>query len=249
MLPMDIQPVGHIETPYLTKFGVPRQPGLVSGATSTLILGVEFEWVFELRAGSYLWLVWDFSLNHREGAKWSKTVRPPLLGGTRRVGVFATRSSFRPNNIAISSVRVEAAYRDESGRACVLVTDADMVSGTPVFAVYPYDPATDSIDGAHGSWNDHVTWPTLERVVFVREDDGKRFSRAGSGLEQVLLQDPRPAYTRATSDERVFWLQYGEYLCRFRVVEGTVVVLRVDVMTQAQEQELMTTGTLRGEFS
>ena len=124
-----------------------------------------------------------------------------------------------------------------------------MVSGTPVYAVYPYDPATDSIDGAHGSWNDHVTWPTLERVVFVREDDGKRFSRTGSGLEQVLLQDPRPAYTRATSDERVFWLQYGEYLCTFRVVEGTVVVLRVDVMTQAQEQELMTTGTLRGEFS
>ena len=124
-----------------------------------------------------------------------------------------------------------------------------MVSGTPVYAVYPYDPVTDSIDGAHGSWNDHVTWPTLERVVFVREDDGKRFSRAGSGLEQVLLQDPRPAYTRDTSDERVFWLQYGEYLCRFRVVEGTVVVLRVDVMTQAQEQELMTTGTLREEFS
>lgn len=249
MLLMDIQPVGHIETPYLTKFGVPRQPGLVTGAQSRLVLSPEFEWVYGLRVGAYLWLVWDFSLNHREGAKWSKTVRPPLLGGTKRVGVFATRSSFRPNNLAISSVRVEAAYRDEVGRTCVLVTDADMVSGTPIYEVFPYDPATDSIGGAHGSWNDRVTWPTLERVVLAHEDDRACFADAGRGLEQALLQDPRPAYTRVASDERVFWVQYGEYLCTFRVEEGTVVVLSVEALTQAQEQELITTGTLRGEFS
>lgn len=249
MLFMEILPIGHIETPYLTKFGVPRQPGLVTGAKSTLVLDSGFEWVLDVAAGSYLWLVWDFSLNHRKGARWAKTVRPPLLGGTKRVGVFATRSSFRPNNLAISSVRAEAAYRDKAGQVCVLVTDADMVSGTPVYEVRAYEPATDSIEYAHGSWNDLVTWPALERVVIAREDDCARYADAGRGLEQVLLQDPRPAYTRAASDGRVFWLQYGRYLCTFRVEERTVIVLSVGVLTQAQKQELETTGTLKEVFA
>ena len=221
MLPMDIQPVGHIETPYLTKFGVPRQPGLVTGAQSRLILGPEFELVFELRAGSYLWLIWDFSLNHRASAKWSKTVRPPLLGGTRRVGVFATRSPFRPNAIGLSCVKLESVQHEDGFGDVLIVSGADLMDGTPIYDIKPYLPYADAHPEALGGFA-----PSPKETIEVKSPpellqklpEGQREALLG-----VLAQDPRPQYQN--DPERVYGMSFGGWDVKFRVKDGMLTVL------------------------
>ena len=146
-----IRPVAHIKTPYPVKFGVPRQPGLVDALEGVVYFEPEFrdaDAVRGLETFDYIWLIWDFSQNHR-GGKWTPTVRPPRLGGTRRMGVFATRSSFRPNDLALSCVKLarvelDEEYPDGSRGPALHVIGADMMDGSPIYDIKPYLPISDS---------------------------------------------------------------------------------------------------------
>lgn len=234
---MELEVIARVRTAYPTKFGVPRQPGLVDALPAT----VEFEPDYRsadavrgLELFDYVWLIWGFSHNER-GAEpgrgpvsadgmaggviparraWSPTVRPPILGGTVRQGVFATRSSFRPNGLALSSVRLveveaDASYRDGSRGPVLHVRGADMVDGTPVFDVKPYLADTDSHPEARLGWKQGVRWPEIERVVVPPAEMAKVPDELREGLVQMLRQDPRPAYTRHGQEGREFWVPLG----------------------------------------
>lgn len=272
---MDIRPIGHIESPYPTKFGVPRQPGLVRSLVSWLVLDGDAgsaaeaarDQVAGARAGDYLWLVWAFSKNlgragtagatgASAGARWSPTVRPPRLGGNRRVGVFATRSSFRPNELAISAVQVAGtegavpaaasapAPASAATPARIPLAGADMVDGTPVYALRRYDPARDCIEGATSGWLARHDWPELRGVV-IPEDLEKRIPpELRAGVRELLCQDPRPAYTRATQPDREFWVPVGRLVVWFRVESRQAVVTRVRELDEAAWQQLKEKGTI-----
>lgn len=148
-----IRPVARIHTDFPTKFGIPRQSGLTGDLESRIVFEPEFsnpDAVRGIEEFSHLWLIWEFSENVRDPKKWSPTVRPPRLGGNTRVGVFATRSSFRPNSLGLSVVRLKAVETGENGMPVLVVTGADMMDGTPVFDIKPYIPFADSHPEAKG---------------------------------------------------------------------------------------------------
>ena len=149
---MEIRPIATIETPFREKFGIPRQSGL-AGAPGRIVFEPEFRTAASLReleGFSHLWLLFDFSMTHR--AEWSPTVRPPRLGGNQRVGVFASRSPFRPNPIGLSSVRLCAVEEDPEKGPVLLVEGVDLLDGTPIFDIKPYLPFTDSHPNARGGY-------------------------------------------------------------------------------------------------
>lgn len=247
-----LEPVAHVRTPYPTKFGVPRQPGLVDALEAT----VEFEPAFRnpdalrgLEGFGYVWLVWSFNHNLRGGA-WSPTVRPPILGGTQRLGVFATRSSFRPNGLGLSSVRLlgveaDARYADGARGPLLRVGGADMVDGTPVFDIKPYLPSSDAHPDAAVGWKGQAVWGEL-RVEIPPDQLEKVPPRLREGLRQVLAQDPRPAYTRAGQEGRAFWVPLENLAVWFRVAGDELRVVRVDVLDEAHMERLRATGTVEG---
>lgn len=249
----ELDVVARVRTPYPTKFGVPRQPGLVDALDATL----EFEPPYRnpdalrgLEGFSYVWLVWGFSHNAREDGGWSPTVRPPILGGTRRLGVFATRSSFRPNGLGLSSVRLlgveqDARYADGSRGPLLRLGGADMVDGTPVFDVKPYLPSSDAHPDAQVGWKEQAAWRELEVRVPPAELQ-KVPQRLRDGLMQVLAQDPRPAYTRAGQEGRAFWVPLENLAVWFRVSGDVLTVVRVDVLDEARLERLRATGTVEG---
>ncbi|MFR8800338.1 MAG: tRNA (N6-threonylcarbamoyladenosine(37)-N6)-methyltransferase TrmO [Pilosibacter sp.] len=187
-----IRPVARILTDFPTKFGIPRQSGLTGELESRIVFEPEFsnpDAVRGIEEFSHIWLIWEFSENVRDPKKWSPTVRPPRLGGNTRVGVFATRSSFRPNSLGLSVVRLKAVETGENGMPVLVVTGADMMDGTPVFDIKPYIPFADS----------HP-----EKGGFGPDEDAGSMSGSGgvlntpSGgetpLRTGLSQDPRPSY-------------------------------------------------------
>ncbi len=228
--------IARIHSAYPTKFGVPRQPGLVDALEAT----VEFEEPYRnpdairgLEDFDYVWLIWAFSHNERtaRGGRaavglpdasdvacgqpaWSPTVRPPILGGTTRQGVFATRSSFRPNGLALSCVRLTGVeprgrYRDGSQGPLLRVTGADMVDGTPIYDIKPYLPYVDAHPDARAGWTQNVSWPEISQVDVPAEQMAKVPPELREGLVQLLRQDPRPAYTRRGQEAREFWVPLG----------------------------------------
>lgn len=220
---MHLQPIGHIESPYLTKFGVPRQPGLVSRASSRIVfdsahapdigsMGIE--------PGDSIIVLWMFTHNIKDASAWSKTVRPPLLGGTKRVGVFASRSSFRPNALALSCVQVRA-----YDHASLSFFGGDMADGTPVFALYPYLKNEHCVSEASEGWRGEVAWPTMEQIIMPRKLEQVIPVSTRAGLYQVLRQNPRPAYTRDTDENRMFWLAYDGFVIWFTVCERCLCVV------------------------
>ena len=241
---MQIDPIAHIETSYPTKFGVPRQPGLVDALHARLVFEPAYrnpDAVRGLMGFDYVWLIWAFS--HNESAGWSPTVRPPILGGTRRMGVFATRSSFRPNNLGLSSVRLVDVRFDEKDGPVLVVAGADMVDGTPVFDIKPYIPSSDAHPSAAVGWKEAVEWPELE--VSIPRDLLERVPSAlREGLLQVLRQDPRPAYTREGQEGRLFWVPLGNLAVRFTVGEGTLSVVDIVELDDARMRRLRETGTV-----
>jgi tRNA (adenine37-N6)-methyltransferase len=247
-----IRPVAHIRTPYPVKFGVPRQPGLVDALEGVVEFEPEFrdaDAVRGLETFDYVWLIWDFSQNHR-GGKWTPTVRPPRLGGTRRMGVFATRSSFRPNDLALSCVKLarvepDAAYDDGTRGPKLYVVGADMMDGTPVYDIKPYLPFSDSKPEAGHGWVEADEWHELD-VVFAPELLAQLPEHLHKGAYQVLCQDPRPAHARVTSQGRDFWVTLENYDIHFEVEGSTLTVTRVVALTPAQMQRLRETGTIEG---
>ena len=218
--------IGRIHTDFPTKFGIPRQSGLVESLRGELVFEPEYrnpEAVRGLEEFSHIWLIWEFSEAVRDG--WSATVRPPRLGGNKRVGVFATRSPFRPNAIGLSSVRLESVeYTKERGPVLHLL-GADLMDGTPVFDIKPYLPFADSHPKALGGFTE-VTKEYALRVEFPEARLALVEAEKREPLLAVLAQDPRPSYQK--DPERIYGMEFAGYEVRFRVREGVLTVQSVD---------------------
>ena len=219
---MTLKVIAHIHTAFPTKFGIPRQSGLVDGLRGEIIFTPEYRNADALRGledFSHIWLVWQFSGAVRES--WSPTVRPPRLGGNTRMGVFATRSPFRPNPLGLSSVRLEAIeHRPEVGPV-LIVRGADLMDGTPIYDIKPYIPYADCHpDAAAGFTAQTQTHrlqvecpPELWETVPAAERDG---------LQGVLETDPRPSYQH--DPERVYGMEFSGLEVHF-VVDGAVLTV------------------------
>lgn len=246
--PVNIEPIAYMETPYPTKFGVPRQPELADKVPCTVVVHDEraiAQIEGSVDAGARLWLTWVFDRNAAAAsARFSPTVRPPRLGGERRVGVFATRSSFRPNSLALSTLEVSAAPFRHGEVLHIPVCGADMVDGTPVLGIYPYRQS-DVVPDAGEGWLSRNSWRELDV-----DDPEKHLSCIPDnlipGLLQVLSQDPRPAYTRGAQDGRRYWVPYGGSVVVFTVENETLTVADAFSMSVQQQAELAETGTLHG---
>ena len=214
--------IAQIRSDFPTKFGIPRQAGLVEGLRAQVVFAPEFrnpEALRGIEGFSHLWLIWEFSQNRRED--WSPTVRPPRLGGNVRMGVFATRSPFRPNPIGLSCVRLERVEWDTPQGPVLHVSGADLMDGTPIYDIKPYVPYTDSHPEAAEGFAPPDTGRLL-RVDIPEELLSRVPGEDRAALEGVLAQDPRPAYQR--DPERVYGFPFAGMEVRFRVEDG---VLRV----------------------
>lgn len=221
---MEIRPVATIETPFREKFGIPRQSGL-AGAPGRIVFEPEFRTAAalrELEGFSHLWLLFDFSLAHR--AEWSPTVRPPRLGGNRRVGVFASRSPFRPNPIGLSSVRLCGVEEDPEKGPVLLVEGVDLLDGTPIFDIKPYLPFTDSHPNARGGYAEEQ----LGERLSVRDPQGllnRLPERLRRLAEECLRQDPRPSYQE--DPEREYGMRLEDWNIRFFVRESCAEIIEI----------------------
>ena len=222
---LELEPIAVIHTDFKEKFGIPRQSGRVPSLRGTIVFMPPYRSDDALRAiegFSHLWLIFDFSLAHR--TEWSPTVRPPRLGGNTRVGVFASRSPFRPNPLGLSVVRLEGLERTEAGTV-LHVGGVDLLDGTPIYDIKPYLPYADSIPDAVGGYTDQIPRTRLS-VVFPPELLEKVPADKRESVCGCLAEDPRPSYQ--ADPERVYSMRYLDMDIRFRVQDGTLTVVAVD---------------------
>ena len=222
-----IHPIAHIRTDFTDKFGIPRQSGLVPELTARIVFEPEYRdpnALVGIEGYDRLWLIWQFSQAVRED--WSPTVRPPKLGGNRRMGVFATRSPFRPNAIGLSSVKLEGIEKHPQYGMVLRVSGADLMDGTPILDIKPYLPFTDSHPQATGGFTDGLHLQPLKVVI---PEDLKQTIPADQldALTGVLEQDPRPSYQ--DDPQRVYGFFFGNLEISFTVSEGTLTVCKVEV--------------------
>ena len=221
---MELKPIAHIETDFPTKFGVPRQSGLVEQVVSTIVFESEYRAAEALRGieeFSHLWLIWAFDRAERE--EWSPTVRPPRLGGNQRVGVFATRSPYRPNAIGLSCVRLLG--MEKSGEGTVLkVAGADLMNGTPIYDIKPYLPYADCRPEATGGFTDRTEKRTVKVDIPGKTAKGINAQEL-EALKAVLEQDPRPAYQ--DDPERVYAFEFGGKHVEFKVNDHVLTVTEI----------------------
>ena len=223
---VNIQVIARMHSDFATKFGIPRQSGLVEELRSTIVFEPEFRNSDALRGiedFSHLWIIWQFSEAVRQG--WSPTVRPPRLGGNTRMGVFATRSPFRPNNLGLSSVKLLGVEHTEKYGTVLHVGGADLMDGTPIFDIKPYIPYGDCHPEATGGFTDRAG-EFLLKVEFPPEllnllPEEKREAAMG-----VLSHDPRPSYQR--KPDRIYGLTFAGFDIRFKVNEDILTVLEVN---------------------
>ena len=221
---VQMQVIAKIRNDFNQKFGIPRQSGLANSVISRIVFEPEFRIDDALRGiegYTHLWLIWQFSENIR--ASWSPTVRPPRLGGNTRLGVFATRSPFRPNGMGLSSVRLIGTERTAEGTV-LIVAGADMLDGTPIFDIKPYVPYCDSHPEASGGFTDTAGDFLLE-VDFPEALLRKIPKEKHDGVFEVLSHDPRPSYQN--DPDRVYGLTFGSFDIRFIVKENTLSVQEV----------------------
>lgn len=220
-----MKPIARIHTDFPDKFGIPRQSGLVGELRGTVVFEPEFRNPDALRGlegFSHIWLIWQFSEAVRED--WSPTVRPPRLGGNTRMGVFATRSPFRPNAIGLSSVKLEEIRETENG-AVLVVSGADLMDGTPILDVKPYLPFTDSHPDAVGGFAEPVRAYALE-VVFAAPLPETMNDEQRQALRGVLAHDPRPSYQNDPT--RIYGLSFAGYEVKFLVDGDTLTVVSIE---------------------
>lgn len=208
---------------YPEKFGIPRQSGLTE-TTGYIVFEPEYRIAEALRGieeYSHLWLIWKFSMC--ECHKWSPTVRPPRLGGNKRMGVFATRSPFRPNPIGLSSVRIIAV--EETAHGPVLkVSGADLMDGTPIYDIKPYLPYTDCHNDATGGFSDKVLSYSL-KVIFPQKLTKNLSPVEAQEIESILSQDPRPAYI--DEPNRLYGFKYKDKEIKFKVADKTATITEI----------------------
>lgn len=218
--------IAHIRSDFKEKFGIPRQSGMVEELRATVVFEPEYRKEDALRGlegYSHIWLLWEFSESIRES--WSPTVRPPRLGGNERVGVFATRSPFRPNPIGLSSVRLLEIEKEEGNGLVLQVAGADLLDGTPIYDIKPYLPHVDSHPEATGGFAGEVKDYKLE--VECEEQLLKRIpAEKRTALLGILSQDPRPAYQN--DEKRVYGMKFSGFNIKFSVKNGILKVLQIE---------------------
>lgn len=226
--------IAHIQTGFPSKFGIPRQSGLVKGLVGRIVFTPQFrnaEALRGLEGYSHIWLLWDFSMAHKQATaySWSPTVRPPRLGGNKRMGVWATRSPFRPNHIGLSSVRILRILPQTPQGPIIEVEGADLMDGTPIYDIKPYLPFTDCHPNARGGFAEEqnrtlqpleVSWPaSLMGEDFPNETDRQV-------IINLLSADPRPHYQNDPT--RVYTMDYAQWAVRFRVEDHMLTVVQCD---------------------
>lgn len=213
---MNIEPIAYYHTRLHSKFGVPRQSGIVPDLRGTIVFEPAYRNADALRGiegFDFLWLIWEFSLNGKKEGEWNPLVRPPLLGGNEYMGVFATRSPFRPNNLGLSSVRLLGVEHGVNG-AVLHVAGADLADGTPIYDIKPYVEYSDAHVGVRCGFVDNNTWKTL-KVVFPEDLRVIFDSGDYKTLCKILELDPRPQYH--DDPERVYGMPFAGYDIRFTV--------------------------------
>lgn len=226
--------IARIHTDFPAKFGVPRQSGLVDALQAKVVFEPPYrvpEALRGLEGFSHIWLIWQFSQALRAG--WSPTVRPPRLGGNARMGVFATRSPYRPNPIGLSCVRLEGIDFGGAEGPVLRVRGADMLDGTPIYDIKPYLPLADSHPEAVGGFAAPLAAHAL-RVEFPPELLEKTPERARAALVEILAQDPRPSYQH--DPERVYGMPFAGVDVRFTVKDGVLTVRGVEPYAKGEEE-------------
>lgn len=218
-----LEPIASIRTGFHSKFGIPRQSGLTDSLKGTIVFKPQFRNPDALRGlegFSHIWLIWQFSEAIRQD--WSPTVRPPRLGGNTRMGVFATRSPFRPNPIGLSCVRLESVETDVKDGPVLHVSGADLMDGTPIYDIKPYIPYTDCQPDATSGFTGQIGMHTLE-VILPPDAAEKTSPETLQAIRDILAQDPRPRYQNDADREYAF--EYGDCAIRFKVPgDGTLTV-------------------------
>lgn len=224
---MNIEPVAYYYGPLTSKFGIPRQSGLAPAILGHIVFTPQYaheEAVRGLERFDFIWLIWEFSANNQVASKTSLTVRPPRLGGNERVGVFASRSPFRPNRLGLSCVHINKVEILEGGKPVVFVEGADLMDGTPIYDIKPYVAYADAHADARNGFVDDHEWRPLKvdipvdlAVLFTDEELHQ--------LNEVLAQDPRPHYH--DDPQRIYGMAFAGRDVRFRICEGVVKVMAV----------------------
>ncbi len=222
---VNIQVIARMKSDFPTKFGIPRQSGLVEELRSTIIFEPAYRNSDALRGledFSHLWIIWQFSEAVRKD--WSPTIRPPRLGGNARMGVFATRSPFRPNNLGLSSVKILGLEHTAKYGTVIHVAGADLMDGTPIFDIKPYIPYSDCHTEATGGFTDtaedflldvHIDTPLINKIPETKRN----------ALLGVLSHDPRPSYQK--DPQRVYGISFGGFNIRFQVQDKTLTVIEI----------------------
>ncbi|MGD8173240.1 tRNA (N6-threonylcarbamoyladenosine(37)-N6)-methyltransferase TrmO [Vibrio sp. TRT 21S02] len=226
-----IDPIGTVESPYKEKFAVPRQPRLVPAATARIkLLGAAncLEAVRGIEQFSHVWLLFLFDQNLSAG--WKPTVRPPRLGGNERIGVFASRSTFRPNGIGMSAVELKG-VSIEGDQVYLELGSVDLVSGTPIVDIKPYIPYSDSVTNAKGGYADAE--PATSVVIFSEQAQRLLAKRADGRtereiIEQVLAQDPRPAYKKKKPDSKEYAVNLFDLNVKFTASDNLITVTAIE---------------------
>lgn len=222
---MNIEPIARFHSPFKSKFGIPRQSGLVEEVEGEIVFEPSFrnpDFIRGLESFDYIWLIWEFSANR--GKSKNAMARPPRLGGNKRVGVFATRSPFRPNGLGLSSVRVTGIEWESSRGPVVKVKGGDLMDGTPIFDIKPYVTYADSHAEARSGFVDTSEWPELQ--VVVPEALQSRFTATDlAALRKVLALDPRPKVQHDA--QKIYGMPFGNHDVRFRVEQGVLTVVEV----------------------
>ena len=227
---LNLKIIARIKSDFPEKFGIPRQSGLVPSLRSTITFEPEFRNADALRGlegFSHLWLIWIFSENVRD--TWHPTVRPPRLGGNARLGVFATRSSFRPNPIAMSCVKIESIVLEGDDAPYIVVSGADLMDGTPIVDIKPYLPYADSVPDAKGGFASSVAGENLHVRIpseIATEIAGKLPEDKREALVEILRQDPRPHYQ--DDPERIYGLAFAGMNIKFKVDGDILTIISVE---------------------
>lgn len=219
-----IKPIAHIETDFKEKFGIPRQSGRVEALKGRIVFETKYrnpDALRGLKEFSHIWLIFDFSKSHRE--EWSPTVRPPRLGGNKKIGVFASRSPFRPNPLGLSVVALDSIENTQKDGYVLNVSGIDLLDNTPIYDIKPYIPYADAKINAKGSYSDSFKNYSLE-VDFPEELLSLIPKEKQKALLDCLADDPRPSYQE---DTRVYKMSFAGFDISFKVFNGVLTVTEV----------------------
>lgn len=222
---MEIRPIAHIHTDFPEKFGVPRQSGLAKELRGKIVFEKEYRNPDALRGlegFSHIWLVWEFSANRRTAGEWQPTVRPPRLGGNTHMGVFATRSPFRPNPLGLSCVKISSIELDSPDGPVINVTGADLMDGTPIYDIKPYIRYADARPEAVCGYVDELDERALKVVLPGELAQRIKEREVIPSLIETLRLDPRPSYH--SDPHREYGMSFAGYNIRFTVVDGVLEV-------------------------